>query len=78
VKIRQDQQNDIVGLLLQKGKLQKEELGLIEVQDFEPFVAIKRKKAQSALSLHRRYKIKKKSYFSVLLKSGKCFSQLIL
>jgi superfamily II DNA/RNA helicase len=31
---------DIVGFFLQKGKLQKEELGRIEVQDFATFVAI--------------------------------------
>jgi ATP-independent RNA helicase DbpA len=52
---------DIVGLFLQKGKLEKDELGLIEVQDFISFVAVKRNKVSALLSLLRNEKLKKKS-----------------
>jgi ATP-independent RNA helicase DbpA len=52
---------DIVGLLLQKGGLQKDELGLIEVLDHCSFVAVKRGKIASVLQLLRDEKIKKKS-----------------
>ncbi len=51
---------DIVGLLLQKGKLKKEELGLIEVQDFASYAAINRKKVQSVLKLISGEKLKGK------------------
>ncbi|RKR84230.1 ATP-independent RNA helicase DbpA [Mucilaginibacter gracilis] len=40
---------DIVGLLLQKGGLQKDELGLIEVRDHESYVAVKRNRIQQAV-----------------------------
>jgi len=50
---------DIVGLLLQKGGLAKDDLGLIEVQDKASFVAIKRDKINSVLSAIRNEKIKK-------------------
>ena len=50
---------DIVGLLLQKGGLAKDDLGLIEVQDKSSFVAIKRNKIHNALDLIRNEKIKK-------------------
>lgn len=50
---------DIVGLLLQKGGLAKDELGLIEVQDKASFVAIKRNKIHQTLDLIRNEKIKK-------------------
>jgi superfamily II DNA/RNA helicase len=50
---------DIVGLLLQKGGLAKDDLGLIEVQDKASFVAIKRDKIHDALDLIRNEKIKK-------------------
>ena len=51
---------DIVGMLLQKGKLQKEELGLIEVLDFSSYVAVNRNKIDSLLSLIKNEKIKNK------------------
>lgn len=51
---------DIVGMLLQKGKLQKEELGLIEVLDFSSYAAVNRKKVDSVLNLIKNEKIKNK------------------
>lgn len=50
---------DIVGLVLQKGALTKEDLGLIEVQDNASYVAIKRDKIQEVLARIRHEKIKK-------------------
>ncbi|MCX6297338.1 MAG: DEAD/DEAH box helicase [Bacteroidetes bacterium] len=49
---------DIVGMLLQKGKLQKEELGLIEVLDFSSYAAVNRTKIDSLLNLIKDEKIK--------------------
>jgi superfamily II DNA/RNA helicase len=51
---------DVVGLLLQKGGLQKEELGLIEVLDKSAFAAVKRQKAQAVVDRLRWEKIKTK------------------
>lgn len=51
---------DIVGMLLQKGNLQKDELGLIEVLDHTSFAAIKRNKIDKVLALIKDEKIKKK------------------
>ena len=51
---------DMVGMLLQKGKLQKDELGLIEVLDFSSYAAIDTKKIDSVLNLIKNEKIKKK------------------
>ena len=51
---------DIVGLLLQKGKLQKEELGLIEVLDYSSYAAVSRPKAESVVQLVKNEKIKNK------------------
>ena len=51
---------DIVGLLLQKGKLQKEELGLIEVLDYSSYAAVNRKKIDSVIQLLKNEKIKNK------------------
>ncbi|MBI9034870.1 MAG: DEAD/DEAH box helicase [Bacteroidales bacterium] len=51
---------DIVGLLLQKGGLKKDELGLIEVLDHTAFVAVKRSKANKVLDLLMDERIKKK------------------
>ncbi|MGV8878741.1 MAG: DEAD/DEAH box helicase [Sphingobacteriaceae bacterium] len=52
---------DIVGLLLQKGSLQKDELGLIEVGDFSAYAAVKRNKIDQTLAMisHERIKNKK-------------------
>jgi len=49
---------DIVGMLLQKGKLQKEELGLIEVLDKSAYAAVKRDKIDQVVKLVREEKIK--------------------
>lgn len=51
---------DIVGFLLQKGKLQKDELGLINVLDYSSFVAVRREKVNKVLHLIRNERIKRK------------------
>ncbi|MES2285254.1 MAG: DEAD/DEAH box helicase [Bacteroidota bacterium] len=51
---------DIVGLLLQKGNLQKEELGLIEVLDHSSYAAVTTKKAEAVVQLVKNEKIKGK------------------
>ncbi len=51
---------DIVGMLLQKGQLQKEELGKIEVLDHSAYVAVKSQKMQKTLQLIKDEKIKNK------------------
>ncbi len=51
---------DIVGMLIQKGGLQKEDLGLIEVLDFSSYVAVSRNKIDKMLSLIKNEKIKNK------------------
>lgn len=52
---------DIVGFLLQNIKLQKDDLGLIEVQDYACYVAVKRDKIGKVVQLSKNEKIKKKS-----------------
>ncbi len=49
---------DIVGMLLQKGGLQKEELGKIEVLDHSAYAAIKSEKIEKTLGIIRNEKIK--------------------
>lgn len=51
---------DIVGLLLQKGGLAKDELGLIEVLDNTSYVAINRKKSREVVRLLRDETLKRK------------------
>ena len=51
---------DIVGLILQKGNLQKEELGLIEVLDYSSYAAVAGKKAEAVVQLLKNEKIKGK------------------
>ncbi len=51
---------DIVGLMLQKGNLKKEELGLIEVLDYSSYAAVNSKKVESLLQLIKNEKIKNK------------------
>ena len=51
---------DIVGLFLQKGKLKKDELGLIDVLDYSAFVAIRSNKVKKVLELLKDEKIKGK------------------
>lgn len=51
---------DIVGLLLKKGGLQKEDVGLIEVKDQSSYVAVKRKMVGRVLSALANERIKNK------------------
>lgn len=51
---------DIVGMLLQKGKLQKDELGKIEVLDHSAYAAVKASKIIKTLQLIKDEKIKNK------------------
>lgn len=51
---------DIVGLLLQKGKLAKEDLGLIEVLDHSSYAAVKRTKIEQVAGMIKGEKIKNK------------------
>jgi len=51
---------DIVGMILQKGGLQKDELGKIEVLDHSSYVAIKSEKIVKTLQLIKEEKIKNK------------------
>ncbi|MCX6198553.1 MAG: DEAD/DEAH box helicase [Bacteroidetes bacterium] len=57
---------DIVGFLIQKGGLLKEELGLIEVQDFIAYAAVKRNKVSAVLEKVKGQKLKNKSVKMVL------------
>ncbi len=51
---------DIVGMLLQKGQLQKDELGKIEVLDHSAYAAVKASKIVKTLQLVKEEKIKNK------------------
>ena len=51
---------DIVGFLTNKGRLKKEDIGLIEVKDFFSFVAIRKSKAGQTLEFIKTEKIKNK------------------
>jgi hypothetical protein len=51
---------DIVGMLLQKGQLDKDELGKIEVLDHSAYAAIKADKIVKTLQLVKEEKIKNK------------------
>lgn len=51
---------DIVGLLLKKGGLQKDDVGLIEVKDQASYVAVKRKMVNNILSALANERIKNK------------------
>lgn len=53
---------DVVGFLSQKGKLNRDELGLVEVKDFACFAAIKKDKLKQLLQSVRDEKIKGKKY----------------
>jgi superfamily II DNA/RNA helicase len=53
---------DIVGFLLQKGKLEKQDLGLIEVKDNISFAAVNKNKVKSMLALIREEKMKGKKF----------------
>ena len=51
---------DVAGLLLKKGGLQKEDVGLIEIKDQSAYVAVKRKMVAKVLSALANEKIKNK------------------
>jgi ATP-independent RNA helicase DbpA len=51
---------DIVGFLANKGRLKKEDIGLIEVKDFFSFVAVRKSKASVTLQLIKEERIKNK------------------
>ncbi len=53
---------DIVGFFSQKGKLEKGDLGLIEVKDFTSFAAVKREKFKQLLAQIKDEKMKGKKY----------------
>lgn len=53
---------DIVGFFLQKGKLQKDDLGLIVVKDHNSFIAIRKKAIPALLKLVRDEKLKGKKF----------------
>lgn len=53
---------DIVGFFLQKGKLEKEDIGLIEVKDFISFVAVKYNKVKDLLKNVKDEKMKGKKF----------------
>jgi superfamily II DNA/RNA helicase len=59
---------DIVGFLSQKGKLEKADLGLIIVKDFNSFVAVKKSKAKGMLALVQQEKMKGTKYKIVIAK----------
>lgn len=54
--------SDIVGFFLQKGKLDKADLGLIEVKDFISFVAVRASVVKTLLTNIRDEKMKGKKY----------------
>ena len=51
---------DIVGFLIQKGNLEKDDIGLISILDNTSFVAISRLKARQTIDLIRDEKVKNK------------------
>ena len=53
---------DIVGFFAQKGKLEKSDLGLIEVKDFISFAAVKASKVKNLLQLINEEKMKGKKF----------------
>lgn len=53
---------DIVGFLSQKGRLEKDEIGLIIVKDRNAFVAVKKQKVKTLLPLVQNEKIKGTKY----------------
>lgn len=53
---------DIAGTFMQKGNLTKEDIGLIEVKDFNSFVAINEKKVNDFLRTIKEQKIKGNKY----------------
>jgi len=52
---------DIVGLLIQKGGLKKEEIGLINVLDFESFAAVPKEKIKKLAGILNKEKLKNRN-----------------
>ncbi|BDD08876.1 helicase [Fulvitalea axinellae] len=59
---------DLVGWILQKGGIEKGELGIIEVQDKASYVAVKRDVAQSVISKLEKERLKKRKVRIALAK----------
>lgn len=53
---------DIIGFLHKTGKLEKDDIGLLEVKDHTSYVAIKRSKIRQLVKLIRNEKIKKRKF----------------
>lgn len=53
---------DIIGFLHKTGKLEKEDIGLLEVKDHTSYIAVKRTKIRSLMKLIKREKIKKRKF----------------
>lgn len=51
---------DLLGFIIQKGNLSKDEIGIISVLDYTSFVAVKNKNVQELLSTLRQFKVKGK------------------
>src|SRR5690606_41856059 len=51
---------DIVGWLIQKGGLDKNEVGMIEIKDFGSYVAVRRNKVKGLIPVIAEEKLKKK------------------
>lgn len=60
---------DIAGTFMQKGHLEKDDIGLIEVKDFNSFVAIKSQKVSAFLQAIKDQKIKGNKYKIALAKA---------
>lgn len=61
---------DIAGAFMQKGNLAKEDIGIIEIKDFNSFVAIKESKVVNFLRLIKEEKIKGNKYKIALAKEA--------
>jgi superfamily II DNA/RNA helicase len=59
---------DIAGAFMQKGKLAKDDIGIIEIKDFNSFVAIKESKIPDFINLIKDEKIKGNKYKIALAK----------
>jgi len=53
---------DIIGFLYKIGKLEKDDIGLLEVKDYTSYVAVKRQIIRQLVKLIRNEKIKKKKF----------------
>ncbi len=53
---------DIIGVLYKIGKLEKDDIGLIDIKDYTSYVAVKRKKSSTTIGLLKNERIKKKKF----------------